>query len=89
MNQTDKIPSKDDDQVNISFSKEEAKIIFDALSAHKFKISQKKSDLSNNLSLAEMEAFLNQRFNAIDNEIATADKIFDKIGHVMKAREEN
>jgi len=83
MNQTDKIPSKDDDQVNISFSKEEAKIIFDALSAHKFKISKKKNNLDTN-SKTELEAFLHQRLNAIDSEIAKADNIFDKLGLIMR-----
>ena len=73
--------SKDGDTV--SFSKEEAKIIFDALSAHKFKIAQKKNSLSDTLKDSEQMMFLNQRLNAIESEIQKADLIFDKLGNII------
>lgn len=84
MKEIDNSFAQDGNQVNLSFSKDEAKIIFDALSAHRFKISQKKSNLSQQVSKSEIEAFLNQRLNAIDNEIAKADNIFDKLGQIMR-----
>jgi hypothetical protein len=79
--------TRDENEVSLSFSKDEAKIIFDALSAHRFKISQKKSNLAQQLSTSEIEAFLNQRLDAIDNEIAKADNIFDKLGNIFKEKE--
>lgn len=78
--------TRDENQISLSFSKDEAKIIFDALSAHRFKISQKKSNLAQQ-STAEIEAFLSHRLDAIDNEIAKADNIFEKLGNIFKEKE--
>ncbi|MFW5762203.1 MAG: hypothetical protein ACOCXH_14610 [Cyclobacteriaceae bacterium] len=87
MNDTGNSFTNDENQVSLSFSKDEAKIIFDALSAHRFKISQKKTNLSQQNSKSELEAFLSQRLDAIDSEIAKADIIFDKLGNIFKEKE--
>jgi len=75
----------DKKQINITFSIEEAKIIFDALSSHRFKISRKKDGLNENIKDEEkMVEFISSRLKAIDNEIARTDEIFNKIGRYVK-----
>lgn len=75
-------------EFNIKFSVDEAKIIFDALSSHRFKIAQKKFTLStdhiNPKQENEVREFMNQRLQAIENEIERTDEIFKKIGKFMK-----
>lgn len=72
-------------QVNLSFSLAEAKIIFDALSSHRYKISKKKQSILEDKFLQdEAQEFVNQRILAIESEIEKTNDIFQKLGHLLK-----
>lgn len=78
-------------EIKLSFSLEEAKIIFDALSSHRFKIAKKKESLSEfsdeGKIIDEKIIFLAQRLKAIESEIAKTDTIFQKIGEYVKEKD--
>ena len=80
-------------EINLSFSVEEAKIIFDALSSHRFKIAKKKERISElpdaEKNIDEKLLFLAQRLKAIENEIEKTDSIFQKIGKYVKGKGKN
>ncbi|MGK7397901.1 MAG: hypothetical protein ACNS62_25235 [Candidatus Cyclobacteriaceae bacterium M3_2C_046] len=78
-------------EINLKFSVEEAKIIFDALSSHKYKIAKKRSSLSPIEGSQEDEKaeFIAQRLQAIENEIVKTDLIFNKIGEYVKEEQED
>lgn len=76
-------------QVKLNFSVDEAKIIFDALSSHRYKISNKKDTLVEDFQPVrgeqeDVQQFMNERMLAIESEIAKTDQIFEKIGHFVK-----
>lgn len=78
-------------QVSLSFSIDEAKIIFDALSSHRYKILTKKDTLSDELNTnsddddhEEKQEFVNQRIMAIESEVEKTNQIFEKIGEYVK-----
>jgi flagellar motor component MotA len=77
-------------QVVLNFTIDEAKIIFDALSSHRYKISNKKDAISEefatqNIDQEAVQEFMNQRISAIESEIEKTDEIFKKIGEFVKS----
>jgi hypothetical protein len=75
-------------EVNLKFSMDEAKIIFDALSAHRYKIAKKKDSMSEDTPPHpeghEVQEFMNQRITALESEIEKTNEIFKKLGQYLK-----
>jgi cupin superfamily acireductone dioxygenase involved in methionine salvage len=76
-------------EVNLVLSIDEAKIIFDALSAHRYKIASKKMTMSEDYAsqiknLDEVQEFMSQRIMAIESEIEKTNEIFKKLGQYIK-----
>lgn len=72
-------------QVSLSFSLSEAKIIFDALSSHRYKISRKKETILEDQALQNgAQAFVKERVLAIESEIEKTNDIFHKLGKLLQ-----
>jgi len=85
LDNTRKVSSQD---FTINLSLDEAKILFDALSSHRFKMLRKRDNVSpgdQQLKETEMKmAFLKERINAIENEIDKSNTIFQKLGKIVQ-----
>ena len=73
----------------LDLSYDEAKILFDALSSHRFKMLRKKDNVTpeyqQNLQATEEKlAFLKNRIMAIENEIDKSNIIFQKLGKIVQ-----
>jgi len=72
-------------QVSLSFSLAEAKIIFDALSSHRYKISKKREAiLEDQQTRNGAQAFVKQRVLAIESEIEKTNDIFQKLSALLQ-----
>jgi hypothetical protein len=77
-------------EIILNLSRDEAKILFDALSSHRYKMISKKGnlapeqELSTNPEEIQKADFIHQRIEAIEREIDKSNTIFQKLGEIVE-----